>query len=84
MQVKIMGQPKEVKVTTVSIELDPLDPMGLNMMHCWRCGEKVTQIIGNVIRIIPGGLPINILEMAPQTIPQCSRCKTRYLINNIV
>lgn len=83
-KVTILGVVRELPVTTLTIEKDPIDPLGLNMVHCWRCGEKMIQIQGNVVRIIPGGLPQNILEMQALTVSQCDRCKTRYLINNMV
>lgn len=84
MNVLILGQPKILKVTTVTLERDPDNPLALYVMHCLKCAEKLVQYQGNIIRVMPGGLPQNILELSSNLIIECRRCRSRYLINNVV
>lgn len=83
MQVRILDIPKDLNVITVTLTNDRLDPTKLSMFHCSNCGERVIQFMGNVVRIIPGGLPINILESSAHIIAHCLRCKTKYLFTGI-
>jgi hypothetical protein len=82
MKVVIYGEEREYPVITVTLVADPLHPLDLTLFKCTVCGENLGQYQGNIVRMIPGGLPINIMDV-PRFIIQCRICKRRYLINNI-
>lgn len=84
MQVTVLNIPRDLEVSTITLSNDRDDPTRVKMMHCMDCGEKVTQYMGNIYRVIPGGLPLNILESTAHVIVHCSRCKKKYLIAGIV
>jgi hypothetical protein len=77
MKVKIMGEDKEIQVTSVILAPDINDPKGENlyMFHCWKCGNKILQFQGTVVKIIPGMVPAKL-----PTIIRCSnsKCKQHY------
>lgn len=84
MRVSVFGEISELPVTTVTLVRDEFNPTNLSMMYCMKCANGLIQYQGHIVRVIPGGLPQNILELSSNLIIKCSKCKTRYLIHNII
>lgn len=75
MVITVQGQPKEIKITSIILETDPLDPERMTMFFCTKCREGLFQYAGDVVMIVPGAVRTRL-----PLIRQCRICKTKYLI----
>lgn len=79
MKALIQGKETNLKVTSLILESDPLNPDMMSIFHCLICGQKGFQYSASIIMVIPGGTKVNV-----PIIHQCDRCKHRYLINSLM
>ena len=79
MKAIIKGNIQDLKVTSIILESDSLNPDMFLMFFCPKCSHALFQYSGTIVMIVPGGTrtPLPFIK-------ECKTCKTRYLINSIV
>jgi hypothetical protein len=84
MDFKIGGVNRHVEVTTIVLEYNPnliqKDTVeGLMLWHCPIDNTPLFQYSAKMVAIMPGMIPTKI-----PVIHQCPKCKTKYLISQII
>lgn len=73
MQITIQNEPREVLLQTISLRNNN-NSHNTYLFRCFRCGNAIVQLVGEVSKIFPGLEPTNQVVV----INQCSHCRERY------
>lgn len=79
MKVFIQETEQNIKVTSLILEQNHLNPEIMKMFHCSDCGKALFQYNANLVMMLPGGTFSSI-----PIINFCKICKKRYLLNSIL
>ena len=73
MQITIQDEPKEILLQTISLR-NLSNNRNTYLFRCFRCGNAIVQLVGEVSKIFPGLEPTNDVVV----INQCSKCREKY------
>src|SRR6185503_3458480 len=74
MQVRIRGVSSDIFVSTVLLSHNKKDPKNLYLFRCYKCGNPISQVQGNITAISAGYIPAQEVPV----ITACEKCRTKY------